>query len=295
MSLLTIQDLRARRGQITEQELLKRCKDAARLEMRGSNYSPEDRQDCASQIMVDGLAETKGAPPMADDQRHSLAAYCGRAKNVRRSLIRDRERDQTETEAQSLARAWSIDALMPDDVAEIEPVSEAEAWQMVDKIAARLAIDCDQNIATLFYGYIRDMPGPAIAAELEISANAYDVRCLRAKDKIRKSYPTAKSFLRMLVGEPTIVVDPMTGEPVLRFSRTDDSKAAHDRTHLLAEDWRSGTDGGSWPTRPENAEDARRVCEIRHRSGGRRKPREISPQVEADALLRLGQALSATR
>jgi hypothetical protein len=142
----------------------------------------------------------------------------------------------------------------------------------------------------LFYGYARDLPGPVVAAELGMSPNAYDVACCRARTLIREQYPTASEFLRALVGETTTVLDRMTGEAVLRFVKIDASREAHGRTHLLATDWRDGTDGGNWPVRPESAGQANASCVYR-KDGQRIAPIVVSMQEKADSLRRLGYAL----
>jgi hypothetical protein len=299
-TLPSIAEMRARRDQLSERELWQRCQSAARLEMRGSRYSSDDRQDCAAQIMADGIAALNGSMPTNHDPKHSLAAYCGRAKNIRRSVDRMRDRDLAALESEQNANAWSIGALTPDDIpsAETDP---SEALKMAEDACRRLKIADSGPILTLIYGYARDLPSAVVADELEMSPNAYDVACCRGRALVREQYPTAEDFLTALCGDPVWSIDPMTGEPMLTFSVTDASKSAHDRTHAMAQDWRSGTDGGSWPERPESAEQARAACEIRHRPAAPKTAeqnrskahRKISPmQAEADALRNLGLALS---
>jgi hypothetical protein len=274
--------------------------------MRGKRYSSEDRQDCAAQIMLAGLTETGGATPRADDSRHSLASYCGKAKNVRRSIDRMRDRDQLAAETEQDANAWSIDALTPDVFPSAE-ITQTEANHAAVTACKRLGLDDSRApIVTLFYGYARDLPSAVVASELGMSPNGYDVACCRARELIRSIYPTAEEFLTALCGDPVWTVDPMTGEPVLTFSKTDASSEAHNRTHAMAIDWRDGTNAGSWPVRPEDAKQARSACEVYGGSVRWSRPapktaeqkrakahRQISPlQIQADSLRRLGQALN---
>jgi hypothetical protein len=303
MSILTPKQWREQRQLLTPTELLSRCKSAARLEMRGQMFSTDDRLECAASIMADGVAELKGSMPREGDQRHSLNAYCGRAKNYRRSIQRQRDRDAADAERCADEQAWTLDALMPDYGVDVEPPSMETAARAAEHAMQRLDLD-GENVFTLFYGYCRDLPGPVVADELTISANAYDVRCLRAKAVVRDAYPTAVEFLAALVGEPIRVDDPLTGETMLRFCLEDASSEAHNRTHCLHQPWREGTDAGSWPTRPETADAARAVCEVRQRRAApklaveniRKATRGTSiEQVQADSLLRLSRALVAGR
>ena len=289
-NLLTLAQLRFMRGAMTERELMHRCKDAARLEMRGNMFSPDDRLDCASKIMLDGLETTNGAPPRGDDPKHSLGAYCKRAQTYRRSVERQRDRDQGQTIAEQDATAWSSDALIPDTV--LEQRTEAESMHVAVDISRRLGLNASATpILTLFYGFARDLPSAVVALELGLSPNAYDVQCCRARAAIREQYPTAADLLAALVGPTSPVLDPMTGEIVLRFCKHDDSQPAHDRTHLLAVEPREGTDAGNWPQRPENRSQADAVCTMS--AGIAVKGNKISPQVEADSLRRLGYALGS--
>lgn len=306
MTLLTLKDLREKREQMTERELWQRCKDAARLELRGAMYSPDDRQDVAAQIMADGLTLTFGAPPKRDDGKHSLSAYCQRAKTIRRSIERQRARDLAATESEQDAAALSLDALMPDEQP-IREVTADEAMTAAKEACRRLGLTAGRlpkisPVLALFYGYARDLPGATIAHELEMTPNGYDVACCRARSLVRAAYPSATDFLEALCGSPVWTIDTMTGEPILRFALRDDSAEAHDRTHALSVEWRTGTDGGSWPTRPETTEAARAACQVRFRREApktaaqrrERAHRKISPdQQKADALRRLGYALAA--
>ncbi len=289
-NLLTLAQLRFQRGAMTERELMHRCRDAARLELRGKMFSPDDRLDVASQIMVDGLTATGGAPPRADDPKHSLGSYCKRAQTCRRSLERQRDRDNLAAQTRQDQHAWSADAIVPDVLP--ESPTEGESMHVAIDICRRLQLDdATSPVVTLFYGFARDLPGVVVASELGISPNAYDVACCRARTTIRELYPTATDLLAALVGGTTTVIDPMTHEVVVRFCKQDDSRPAHDRTHILAVAAREGTDAGSWPERPETALAAREVCTVEFRPGVKVKGAKISPQVKADSLRRLGYAL----
>lgn len=289
-NLLTLAQLRFMRGAMTERELLNRCKDAARLEMRGRMFSPDDRLDCASKIMLDGLETTNGAPPRGDDPKHSLGSYCKRAQTFRRSIERQRDRDNGATVSEQDAFAWSSDAIIPDIMP--EHTTEAQSMHTSIDICRRLKLDPSSSpVVTLFYGFARDLPSAVVALELGLSPNAYDVQCCRARTAIREQYPTAADLLAALVGPTSPACDPMTGEVVLRFVRQDHSKPAHERTHCLAVDPRDGTDAGNWPTRPENAEQADAVCRVSQ--GIKIKGEKITPQERADSLRRLGYALGS--
>jgi hypothetical protein len=259
-SLLTLAQLRAKRGALTEHELMHRCKDAARLELRGAMFSPDDRLDVAAQIMADGLAATGGSLPSATDPQHSLNAYCYRVKNYRRSIESARERDNLAAQAEQDRQAWSIDALTPSYVQEPEVCSPRTATEAADLAAWRLSQAPDSvadgrrytNLWRYLYGTARDVAGPIIACELGLSPNAYDRACSRARVELRRRYPSAIDLLTALLD---------LGAEV----RTDASRPAHERTHLLAHQWREGTDAGTWPTRPIDVAAARAVCEVRYR------------------------------
>ena len=302
MALLTLTQLRERRSAMSETDLLRRCKDAARLELRGAMYSPDDRLDVAADIMASVLTDTKGSTPSADDRRFSLAVLCGKAKNARRSIDRDRQRDTLAAEEREIENAWSLDALIPGYTVPEPAITMTDAAELADDLIDRLILPDSEDIFRLFYGYARELPGPVVADELDISPNSYDVSCSRARGHVREAFPTAADFLAALVGNTTQTIDPMTGELVWRYVLTDASREAHDRTHILAEDWRDGTDGGSWPTRPETREHARALCEIRQvraapataakRAARAGRAAGGHDQAQADALRRMGIALA---
>lgn len=274
--LLTLKQLREQRDALTETELMRRCQDAARLELRGAQFSPDDRLDVAADIMLDVLVSTGGAPPNREDRRYSLTVLCGRAANCRRSIESRRKRDDTAATEEQDSNAWAIDGLTP-DVSLPAEVTASEATHAAVEACKRLGLDDSRApMLALFYGYARDLPGPVVAAELGLSPNAYDVACCRARTLIREQYPTATAFLKALIGESVPVVDPMTGETVLRYVQQDDSSPAHGRTHLLAKAWRDGTDNGDWP--------------VRQSSESRRE--DVPLQEQADSLRRLGYALA---
>lgn len=318
-SLLTLAQLRERRDALTERELLDRCKDAARLELRGADFSPDDRLDVAADLMLRVLGETAGAPPSRDDRRYSLTVLCGRAANARRKLQRQREHDDAATQAEQDRHAWSVEALTPDLIDSApEPISAATASEAADVAAWRLSKAphsvADRrgyvNLWRYLYGVVRDLPEPIIAHELGLTDKAYSVSCSRARVALRERYPSAVDLVRALIDLGASVTD-------------DASKAAHDRTHLLAHDWREGTDAGNWPARPIDKAHADAVCTVRHRraapkTADRATRRALksrygsrslsddalslsshddgapmtSEQLTADALKRLGQALS---
>lgn len=304
-SLLTLSDLRRQRLHLTERDLLRRCRDAARLELRGKMWSPDDREDAAAAIMLDVLARTHGAPPISTDPRYSLGSMCKRVQTWRRSAERQRNRDLQHILAIEDASAWTQDAMMP-YIADEEETTEADARMVATHACRKLGFSDRSNtpIWTLIYGYTRDVVGPICAAELEISANAYDVRCLRAKALIRAVYPDARSLLTRLVGAPIAALDPMTSEEILRFAIGDHTSEAHGHTQAMAQPWREGTDNGRSPARAESADHARSMCNVAHQRPAparaernrKRAHKDTSPeQMLADSLRSLGRAYASAR
>lgn len=300
-SLLRPSDIRRLRQSMTERELLARCRDAARLELRGARYSREDREDVAAQILAEGLAATHGVLPSKNDRTHSLTAYCGKAKNRRRSIDAERSRDEQAAVDAADDAAQSVWALAADFVPAPEPTSTLEAAEMADEAQRRLlmADRDDTDIWTLLYRMVRDLPTAQIANDLDVSPNAIDLRTARGRRKLRAAYPDAAELLADLVGDPIAAL--IEGEPTLIFSREDRSTEAttHGKTwggKALRDQsgrWREGTDAGRWPERPADSDAANAACTLRRLPGGRRKHRDADAQATADALRNLGMALAA--
>lgn len=309
--LLPLSTLRAMRDQMTEREHLARCRDAARRELRGSSYSPDDRADCASAILVAGLSETHGATPRRSDPRHSLTAYCHRAQNWRVSLQRSRERDHADALRAEDAAARDILGVLADADPLPEPTTADEAHAVARAVAARLGVAESAPAVDLLCRLARTDPSTrrpptqaAYAAERGCSLAALKQRESRAERDLRSRYGDAATLLRTLHGEvnPAARIDPLDGSTVWLIGYADHSRAAttHGKTVAgrmisdLAADWRTGTDGGAYPRRPLDKADAQAVCTLR--KVRTRKPRHGTPaerlQAEADALRQLGRALA---
>lgn len=235
--MLTLQELRQKRGQITEIELWQRCKSAARLEMRGQTFSTDDRDECAAKIMAQGLEETKGSLPVSDSPKHTLSAYCGRAKNHRRSLEAQRQRDEHQAMMELDQSAWADIEI---DVYEPEEISAEDAMRIAKQTCKRLGMSyTSSSIGALFYGYVRDLPSQDVAAELGMNVAAYDMACSRGRSLVRAAFPNAGDFLDALAGGSTHWTDPMTQTAILRFVLQDDSsEAKHGPSRLLVRPWR---------------------------------------------------------
>lgn len=305
--LLPLAETRRLRGLLTEREHLARCRDAARREMRGANYSPDDRADCAAEILAAGLAETHGTPPRIDDARHSLTAYCGRARNYRRGLERERARDDAERIAAEDRQAWSMVDTLADAEPLPEPTSRVEAWIAAQRAVARLGVGDIPAADLLLYRLARDVSAAVLSAEVGKSHDAYRQAESRAAKSIRERFPDAAALMLALADvNPAPRIDPMDGSTVWLYGYADASRGAttHGKTvagrmvRNLAAEWRTGTAGGQHARRAENAAAAREVCEVK-----RRRPRKPTPatarltdeqraQAEADAIRKLGRALA---
>lgn len=305
-SLLPLDVQRKLRGYMTEEDLLKRCRAAALRELRGSSFSPDDRADCASSLLVEVLTERaagdlaaveSAAPPRADDRRYSLTVLCGRAANYRRRLQRARAYDQRGAEAEQDRQAWDMAAAMSDAPALPVPITTAEAAALAAALVARLDVADVAGAHDLLARLARDMDGPPYAAEQGVKYATLRQRENRAEKAIRARYPDAAALIRAAVDpevNPAPRVDPLDGMVTWLCGYIDGSRpAAHATGGRMAPDWRTGTDGGAYPARPDSAERAREVCKLRRVRKLKRRPTEPERvQAEADALRRLGYALA---
>jgi hypothetical protein len=289
--MLTLKQLRDRRCQITETELWQRCKSAARLELRGKSFSSDDRDECAAKIMAQGLEDTSGSLPLRDSPRHTLSAYCGRAKNHRRSLEAQRARDDQQAMMELDQSAW---ADIEVDIYEPREIDRYEATLISAGIVRRLGMHLGGDVAKLFYRYVRDLPSADCAEELGMTVPAYDMACSRARVLVRAAYPGAVDFLDALAGGSTYWQDPMTQTAILRFVLHDDSsEAKHGPSRLLVRPWREGTDNGEYPLRPENRTVADSLCRCWIDAGtvAKTAARVLTLEAQSESLRNLGMAL----
>lgn len=311
MALLTTEQIRQLRERMTESELLKRCRSAASLEMRGSSYSHEDRADCAAALMLAALDATAGLCPAKDDSRWTLTMQCGRARNFRRALDSERKRDQLAADIAADIAANSIDALMPDahgldpDASPSDPA--VAAAQVTDLALTRLGYgdSAPVSVRTLIYRQLRRMDdaSPAlIAGELSIGEGTVDRRAQEGRKRIKRDYPHAIDFLRALIdAEPTASLA-YSHDDLSRPAPTHGKTVAGRELRQRAAEWRTGTDAGDYAQRATSAEHAREVCEVTHQrpapvkaSKARARADKLAGgerQATADALRRLGLALT---
>lgn len=304
-SLLPLDIQRRMRGIMSERELLSLCRDAARREMRGANYSPDDKADCASVLMVTALVECSGTPPRSADRRYSLTAMCGRAKNYRRGLERERARDAADAAEQAESELWSVDPLAEyaDAILNARPTM-AEAAELGDIAVKRLSVGDILGAADLLTRLAMDVTSEVYSETIEVAHATYRQRESRAAKAIRQRYPDAASMLRELADmNPRPRLDPMDGSTVWWIGYRDHSRPAvtHGKTwsgkllRNLAAEWRTGTAGGYRADRPVDAEMARAVCNVR--TDRRLKPRprphgEAALRVEVESIKALGVALA---
>ena len=223
-------------GKMTAAELLRRCERAAALELRGADWQ-DNRADCAAHLLADALArcaprqrrkmrrvQTASAMsvcqraalavrdsdrditlPQRSDETVSLTALCGRAANYRRSVQRQRERDNIAHREASDREALSVDALDPQSQRDAREDSERnrdssdETAATASAAAQRVAAD-DPNVAALIYRAQREDCGADsadIARELRLSPAALRKRCERGASLLGKT-TTAATLLRTL-------------------------------------------------------------------------------------------------
>lgn len=303
IGLMSMSEWRERRGQLplavkrpdgtlnrSEDSLLKRATDAARLELRGASYSPDDRADVAAQIVADVLTETDGAPPRRDSRRVTLTALCDRAKTARRSIERQRARDDAKAQTDAERYALSADALgidfTPAEHAAIVARSSAAAAERAALAGMRLIglePDAQSPIFTLFYVWARGASPEVCAAERGVSHGAWRVRQSRGAKLLRSAYSAAELLSLVTLGSRKV-----GGTTV--YVMADDSREAHGRTRMLAPDWRDRAD--TYPAEVVTAKLARedRVHHMTARK--RRGSADVQARETADALARLGRALA---
>lgn len=233
--LVSLAALRERRGIMTERALLKRAQDAARLELRGENYGADDRADVAATIIADVLAENHGTPPRSESPKATLTAFCDRAKTLRRSLQRQRARDDSDAQRAAESHALSADALGADSTpakhAAIVGRSSADAAaRAASAICAELKLPDEDKSPhwTLFYVWARGESPEVCAAERGVSFAAWRVRQTRGAKFVRGFYGASELLTRLTLGAAT-------RSNGLVYVLRDDSHKARDRTRLLAD------------------------------------------------------------
>lgn len=227
-----------RRDELTETELLKRCRDAARSAMRSDQWSPDDREDCACALIVktfEALAmpgeRSQTILPRRDDPAYCFTAMRHRAIDWRdrTDAARDREAlmggpqdaceyiPPTEDELAPLDR-WTKKAI---DGAGEEYAAAADRqafWEF--SRSAKLA--CDElgfpvgkyaegddpdtlptdpsPVACLVYQWIRDDSPETAAADLGASWQAWRKRTSRGAQTVREMYPTSDALIGAIAG-----------------------------------------------------------------------------------------------
>lgn len=237
--LPSLAEMRAARGQMTETDLLKLCKSAARLEMRGAMYSADDRLDVAADIMAAVLTETGGAMPRTDSERVKLGRLCGDAKNRRRSIDARRQRDQLDAETRAAEYALSSAAIGADHtparhVAIVARAGELAAARAATAVCAELGLDVaeDSPAWTVFYVWTRGASPEVCAAERGATWGTFRVRMTRGAKFVRGFYGVAELVSKLTLGA-TLTDDGLV------YVCEDASREAHNRTPIMAPDWRA--------------------------------------------------------
>jgi hypothetical protein len=290
---IAAEDRRERLGLMAERDLLKRAADAARLELRGASFSPDDRQDVAAQIVADVLEMIGGGMPRHDDRRVSLTALCDRAKTLRRSIERQRARDDISAQDDANRYATSAAALGIDTdetPAERAALLAAESADAAAHAASalcrmlRLAAEPDSAVWCHFYVLARGKSPEDCAAERAVSWGAWRVRMSRGAKLIRAAYSATELVRRLTLGAQWSA----TGE--LIYVREDRSAEAGSRTRMLAdvssaEHWRDYQPTDSPITERELPKSER----VHHVTARKRRGSEAEQaQQRADSLRRIG-------
>jgi DNA-directed RNA polymerase specialized sigma24 family protein len=269
-SPVDIQFLRESKNFMRETDLLTRCRDAARREMRGPSFSSDERLDVASDIMVSIFSETKGAPPRMDDRRYSLTAICGKVANSRRSIEARRRREDEAADRE----AWTFDGLDVETDWTPEPISIVERSAMaelaVDRLLPDLATDHQREcVWSLFFKHASDITSEDVASQLGIAHKTLRNRMSEAAKLLRAMYPTPAHLLRRLVppNEPRPAID-VDGSMIWLYGFKDmSSEAVHHGETITgrelrqrASNWRYGTNNGEKPIVATDASHADRLC-----------------------------------
>src|SRR5581483_1594301 len=231
---------RERHDFMTAAELLKLARSAARLELRGQNYSADDRADVAAAIVAAVLEHTGGAMPRRESDRVKLGRLCGDAKNYRRAIDTRREHDSAE--AQRAAAAESLTAAALGHRATATPAEHAAivarsatlaAERAASAICAELGLpaETDSALWSVLYQWARGATGEVCAAERGVTWGAWKVRQTRGARLMRETFTAAALMSRLTLG--AIVAE----DGSVTFTLADDSREAHGRTPIMAPDW----------------------------------------------------------
>jgi hypothetical protein len=257
--LPTLAEIRERRNLMPAESVLSVARSAARLEMRGANYSREDREDVAAEIMRRLYLDTGGAAPRADSPRVTLTSFCGTARNLRDSLDRQRARDAADAAREAQERAQTPDALgvtVARAVADMARVSERGACSAVDAVLAKLGVtaETDDAVWLTLYQWVTGETAARVAERRELGAKLAEKRIATGAKFLRDFYSVAELGALLALGA-------RDGAPIVLVT-ADDSREAHGRTPIMAQTPREGTDAGERAERPETAERAREVCKL---------------------------------
>lgn len=308
-------------------ELLRRCRDAARMAVRAP-YSPDDRAECVADMYTDvclmaaaemprrpgrpadvlryidrclssSVAATAATMPRRNDRRVTFTALRNRAEDWRRSRDAARDRDALKSGGAAQKTEHRDE---PEDYAQYLVIGAAQSADVAHRAALTIMREletADYGAYLLLYQWARHIDGKTAADELGFTHDAYRAATSRAARRIRESH-SAGRLMAILAGSPRY----RTTEVL--FSLRDDSRDAHGRTPALAIDPRDGTVAGAdartlgtWPTRPLDATQAREVCRVTRRkaapvSAARRRDAARNGRTEEEVLSAARAALGAT-
>ena len=266
--LLSLDELRARRGQIDARELLTRCRRAAARELRGAMFSTEDRADVASELMRRVLLDTGGAMPRAESHAVTPLALRDVAKNLRRSITAQRAHDDAEAKRREAEYATTADAITAGASASlIAGISDREAERAVTALLAALNLtdDVDGPVWLTMYRYTLDLTVPEVAERRELAPKTAENRCA-AGARMLANFWTLPQLAALIAAGGRAARH--SGDSALLVLTDDSREAPHhwsddvQRYFQRATD-RTGTNGGAHPDRPTDADAARAACEVR--------------------------------
>lgn len=223
---------------LSEEELLKRCRDAARMALRSELWSADDKEECTAHLVLtvleamalngqgarrasDGTTLVAGELPRRNDPRWSFTALKRAAGDWRDATDRQRDRDALlggdETVTVHVDRDES--ELCPLDRWTLQPVS-ADGYRAADenqgmaRIRTAVSAACaelgfpagtDENPSPaycLMYEWIAERSAEESASDLGVSWSAWRKRTSRARKSILETYPDASDLIAVLAGVP---------------------------------------------------------------------------------------------
>lgn len=223
------------RHELTEEELVKRCRDAARSAMRSDQWSPDDREDCACELIVKTLEALampglgSGILPRRDDPSYCFTALRHRAINWRDRTDAERDRDAliggTENAVEYIPP--TDDELAPLDKWTRLPIDadgyhSMDAAQTIDHYSRAAKLACDDlgvsvgrylegddaerlpsepsPVACLVYQWVRDASPETAASDLGVGWQTWRKRTSRGAKSIREAYPTSAELIAAIAG-----------------------------------------------------------------------------------------------